>query len=107
MPCCAGAGFRSAEPDEHRPAGRIANVAHQPVAALATPVEQVMAANGLGMAREAVGEIRGRVSHDWTALSAMLRSGYLARSFSRIAGPDSSVGTNILSFHWMISWKRP
>ena len=44
MPGGAGTGFRPAEPDEHRPAGRIANVAHRPVAALPPPVGQVMAA---------------------------------------------------------------
>ena len=52
MPGGAGTGFRSAEPDEHRPAGRIANVAHRPVATPAPPVGQVMAAYRLGIAGE-------------------------------------------------------
>jgi hypothetical protein len=45
MPGAPGTRYRSAKPDEHRPAGRIANVAHRPVAALPPPVGQVMAAD--------------------------------------------------------------
>ncbi|BBB94820.1 hypothetical protein BE61_02300 [Bradyrhizobium elkanii USDA 61] len=62
MPSGARSGFRSAEPDEHRPAGRIADVAHHPVAALAPPVGQVMAAHGLGVTRETAGEFGGVVA---------------------------------------------
>ena len=53
MPGCARAELRPAEPDEHRPARRVANVAHRPVAALAPPFGEVMAADRLGVAREA------------------------------------------------------
>src|SRR5487761_278631 len=67
MPGGAETGFRSAKPDEHRPAGRIANVAHQPVAALAPPVGQVIAAYRLGIARETMGQFSGLTSHGHAA----------------------------------------
>ena len=63
MPGGAGTGFRSAEPDEHRPAGRVANVAHRPVAALAPPVGQVMVADRLGIAREAARQLGSVAGH--------------------------------------------
>jgi hypothetical protein len=47
------------KPDEHRPAGRIANVAHRPVAALAAAIGEIVAAHCLGIARETVSEVRG------------------------------------------------
>ena len=66
MPGGAGTGFRSAEPDEHRPAGRVANVAHRPVAALAPPVGQVMAAYRLGIAGEAARQFGSVAGHHAT-----------------------------------------
>jgi len=46
MPGGAGTRFWSAKPDEHRPAGRIANVAHRPVAALPPPAATRCTGNG-------------------------------------------------------------
>jgi len=46
------ARFCPLQPDEHRSAGRIANVAHCPVAALSSTVGEVMTAHSLGIARE-------------------------------------------------------
>ena len=63
MPGGAGTGFRPAEPDEHRPAGRVANVAHRPVAALAPPVGQVMAAYRLGITGEAARQFGSVAGH--------------------------------------------
>src|SRR5215831_11426101 len=66
----AGTGFRSAEPHEHRPAGRIANIAHRPVATPAPPVGQVMAAHGLGITREAARQFGSVAGHHETSRSA-------------------------------------
>src|SRR5206468_10383093 len=71
MPDGAGTGFRSAEPNEHRPAGRIANVAHRPIAALAPPVGQVMAAYRLGITGEAARQFGSVAGHHATSRSAM------------------------------------
>ena len=75
MPGGAGTGVRSAEPDEHRPAGRIANVAHRPVAALAPAVGQVMAADRLGIAGEAACQFARISRHAHTARSEMRATG--------------------------------
>ena len=71
MPGGAGTGFRSVEPDEHRPAGRIANVAHRPVAALAPPIGQVMAADRLGITGEAARQFGSVAGHHETPRSAL------------------------------------
>ena len=71
MPGGAGSEFRSAEPDEHRPAGRIANVAHRPVAALAPPVGQVMAADRLGILGEAARQFGSVAGHHATSRNAL------------------------------------
>ena len=42
------------QPDEHRAAGRVPDVADQPVAAVATAVGEIVAAHRLGLAREAM-----------------------------------------------------
>src|SRR5207245_9794317 len=67
----AGTGVRSAEPDEHRPAGRIANVAHYPVATLAPPIGQVMAADRLGVTGEAARQFGSVAGHHETSRSAL------------------------------------
>ena len=71
MPGGAGTRFRSAEPDEHRPAGRIANVAHRPVATPAPPVGQVMAAHRLGITREAARQLGSVAGHHATSRSTL------------------------------------
>src|SRR6185312_10873522 len=76
MPGGAGTGFRSAEPDEHRPARRISNVAHRPIAALAPPVGQVMAAYRLGISSEAARQLGSVVPcHHAASRSATRTSG--------------------------------
>ena len=53
------AGFRSCQPDEHGAAGRVPDVADQPVAALAATVGEIVAAHRLGIARETVRQFGG------------------------------------------------
>jgi hypothetical protein len=62
----AGAGVRSAEPDEHRPAGCVGNVAHRPVAALTPPVGKVVATDRLGITGEAARQFGGVSGHHET-----------------------------------------
>src|SRR5665213_2985992 len=72
VPGCARAELRPAEPDEHRPARRVADVAHRPVAPLATPVGEVMTAHRLGVAREAPRQL-GSVARHHATLPNVLR----------------------------------
>ena len=51
------AGFGALQPDEHRPAGRVARVADQPVAALAASGGKVMAADRFGLTAETLREV--------------------------------------------------
>ena len=67
MPGGAGTGFRSAKPDEHRPARSVANVAHRPVAALAPPVAEVMAAYRLRLSGEAARQLGSVAGHHATS----------------------------------------
>ena len=53
------AGFRSLEPHEQGAAGRVADIADQPVAALAAAVGEIVAAHRLGIARETVRQFGG------------------------------------------------
>src|SRR5271170_7035903 len=71
MPGGARTGFWSAKPDEHRPARRVANVAHRPVAALPPPVAQVMAAYRLGLAGEAARQFGSVAGHHATSRGAL------------------------------------
>jgi len=48
----AGSGLRPGEPNIEAAAGRVVDVADDPVAALAAAVGEIIAAHGLGMARE-------------------------------------------------------
>jgi hypothetical protein len=71
MPSSAGTGIRSTEPDEHRSPGRIANVAHRPIAALAPPVGQVKAADRLGITGETARQLGSVTGHHATSRSAL------------------------------------
>ena len=62
------AGFRPVQPDEHGAARRVADVADQPVAALAAAVGEIVAAHRLGLARETVRQI-GRIARPCHAAS--------------------------------------
>ena len=65
----AGAAVRPAQPHEHRPAGRVANVAHRPIAALASTLRQVMAADRLGVAGETSRQLGSVAGHHATSLT--------------------------------------
>ena len=98
MPGGAGTGLRSVEPDEHRPAGRIANVAHRPVAALAPPIGQVMAADRLGITGEAVRQFGSVAGHHATPRSAMRTTGWRSKSVARTPVPSSDARASAGSF---------
>ncbi len=72
MPGGAGTGFRSAKPDEHRPAGRVANVAHQPVTAAAAARGQIVTAHRLGRSREAARQFGSVAGHHATSRALTL-----------------------------------
>jgi len=71
----AGAGVRPAQPHKHRPAGRVADVAHRPVAALASTLGEVMAADRLGVAREAARQLGSVAGHHATPRALRLCCG--------------------------------
>jgi len=71
MPGGSGTGVRSAEPDVHRPAGRVANIAHRPVAAPAPPIGQ-MAAYSLGIAGKAARQLGSVAGHHATSRSGLV-----------------------------------
>lgn len=93
MPGCARAELRPAEPDERRPARRVANVAHRPVATLAPPFGQVMAADRLGIAREAPRQL-GSVAGHHATLPNVLRL-CCAEAVDRPRNSAQSPGRNI------------
>jgi len=63
MPGSAGTGVRSAEPDEHRPPGRVAYIAHRPIAALAPAIGEIVTAYRLGITGEAARQLGGVAGH--------------------------------------------
>ena len=93
MPGGAGTGFRPAKPDEHRPAGRVANVAHRPVAALASPVGQVMAAYRLGLAGETARQLGSVAGHHATSRDALTLC--CVEAVDRLQNGAQSQGRNI------------
>ena len=92
MPGGAGTGFRPAEPDEHRPAGRVAHVAHRPVAAPAPTVGQVMAADRLGIAGEAARQFGSVAGHHETSRALTL---CCVEAVDRLRDSAQSRGRNI------------
>src|SRR3546814_16934415 len=60
----AGTGLWSRETDIEAAAGGVPNIAHQPIAAVAAAVGKVVAADGLGIAREAPRQVGGLAGHD-------------------------------------------
>ena len=92
MPGRAGTVVQPAEPDEHRPAGRVANVAHRPVAALAPSIGQVMAADRLGGAREAPRQLGSVAGHHATPRALRL---CCAEAADRPCNSAQSPGRNI------------
>jgi len=94
-------------------ARRVHRVAGDPVAARPAPVGEIMAAHGLGIAREAARQIGSGADHgasrDQAAARAWARrSGWRSRIAARIAGPRSAaVGTKSRKRQAMISEVRP
>ena len=69
-------GFGSFEPDEHGTARGVSYVAHEPIAAFAATVGEIVAAHRLGIARETVRQFGGWADHGHAAArSAMRESG--------------------------------
>ena len=64
---------RSFQPDEQRSAWRVSDVAHEPVAPFETAVGEIMAAHRLGIAREALCQVRGLVVHSYAAARSPMR----------------------------------
>ena len=65
-------------------------------------------AHRLGLPAKTVCKFCGIVTgHQAACASPMRLTGQRPSTRSSTAGPDVSVGTNIRSFHAMISWKRP
>ncbi len=60
----ARTGLRSRETDIEAAAGRVPDIAHQPVMAVAAAVGKVVAADGLGVAREAPRQLGGPAGYD-------------------------------------------
>ena len=87
--------------------GRVANVAHHPVAAFAPPAGEVFPAHGLGLPAETMCEVGCVAGHHAASRSAMRSIGNRSSSLARIAGPEVSVGTNSRNFQEMISPNRP
>ncbi len=71
MPGSARSGVWPKKPDEHRPAGRIANIANRPVPAPAPPIGQVMAADRLGVTGKAARQFGSVARHHATPASAL------------------------------------
>ena len=91
----AGADVGAVKPDIEAAARRVHDVAGDPVMAAAASVGEIVAAHGLGVAREAARQIGGLADHgaspDQAAARARApRSGWRSRSAARIAGPRSS-----------------
>src|SRR3546814_9637820 len=60
----AGTGLRPRETDIEAAAGRVPDIAHQPVAAVAAAVGKVVVASAFGIARETPRQIGGLIGHD-------------------------------------------
>ena len=104
---CALASFRTFQAHEHRASGRVLHVPDQPVATFTATVRKIAAAHGLGLARETVRQFACISGHGHAARSAMRATGYRSRTLERRPTPPVSIGTNMRSFHEMISWNRP
>jgi hypothetical protein len=68
------ARFGSSQPDEEGAPWRVADIAHQPVAAFSLAVGEIMATHRLGIARETVRQIGGLMAHGYAAARSAMRS---------------------------------
>ena len=64
LTCGAGAVLRPREPDIEAAAGRVVDIAHEPVATVAAAVGEIVTAHGLGMAREVLRQFGGLTGHE-------------------------------------------
>ena len=106
---CALASFRTFQAHEHRASRRVLHVPDQPVAAFTATVRKIATADGLGLARETVRQFTCISGHSHAARSArstMRATGYRSKTLERTPTPPVSIGTNMRSFHEMISWNR-
>ena len=101
------------QPDIKTAARRVLDIADDPVAARTTSVGEIVAAHGLGIARETARQIGGELITDHLAIRRQrghwrASSGWRSRSAARIAGPRSSAaGTKSRRRQAMISEIRP
>src|SRR3546814_18689778 len=81
------AGLAAFQPHEHRSAGAVAAIAHQPIAALAMAGRQIMAAHPLGLSAEKNRQFGGCVSSHTAASPLPMRAtGYPPRDTEHGSG---------------------
>ena len=108
LPFAGNAFHAVVQPDEHRAASRVSDIANLPVIALFAAIGEIMAAHRLGLSAETLrqfGSVETR--HYAASLSPMRRTGKRSSSLPMISGPIAPTGTKKRSFHEMISLKRP
>ena len=94
--------------DIERAAGAVLDIPDQPVVSGAFAGREIFAAHRLGLPAETACQFGSIVAGHHAASRSEIRStGQRSNSLPRTAGPLASTGTNILSFHEMISWNRP
>ena len=71
----APAGLGALQADVKRAAGRVADVAHKPVGAMAAAVGEIAAANGFGALRQPLGEVGRERGHQTASFSLTRSSG--------------------------------
>ena len=71
----AAAGLGALQADVKRAAGRVADVAHKPVGAMAAAVGEIVAANGFGAFGEPLGEVGSERGHQTASFSLTRSSG--------------------------------
>jgi hypothetical protein len=75
FPSSPATRFRPSQPDEHGAAGRVAHVADQPIATLATAVGEVVTAYRFGLSRETVRQFGGIARHHAASRSPIRSTG--------------------------------
>ena len=93
VPGCAGTGIRSAEAHEHRPAGHVAHITHQPIAALPPAAGQIMSAHRLDVLGEAARKFSGVAGHHTISRSTPL---CCVEALDRLWDSASALGRNII-----------
>src|SRR5690606_20696346 len=98
------AGFQPGQAHEHRTAGAVLNVADDPVSSGAAAGRQVVAADRLGIATETACQFGSIMTGHYAASRSPMRcTDQRSSSLPRTTGPLASTGTNMRSFHEMIS----